>query len=209
MEEIWRDIPGYEGKYQVSNTGEVKSLNYRGSGKTKLLKQHCDSKGYKHVSLYKNGKKKVYSVHRLVAMTFIPNPNNLPIINHKDENPSNNNVNNLEGCTYEYNLNYGTRNERASESMCGENNPFYGKHFSEEHKKKMSEAKKGKDNPKAKSILMYDREGNFIKRFDCIADTNEYFGKDRSSSSINKCLSGRTKTAYGYVFRYAEKKIKK
>ena len=192
----WKDIPGYEGKYQVSNTGEVKSLNYRGSGKTKLLRQSTDKNGYKRVGLFKNGKEKKYRVHRLVAIVFLPNPNDLSQVNHKDENPSNNNVNNLEWCTIAYNNTYGTRNERASESK-------RGKHRSEETKKKISESIKGGNNPNAKSILMYDKEGNFIKRFDCVADANEYFGKARNFGSISDCLTGKQKTAYGYVFKYA------
>lgn len=153
------------------------------------------------MSLFKNGKGKTHKVHRLVAMIFIPNPNNLPIVNHIDEDKTNNNVNNLEWCTHKYNMNYGTRNERISEN-------HKGKRHSEESKKKMSESRKGKykgkDNPNAKSILMYDKEGNFIKRFDCISDANEYFGKDRGCTSISDCLAGRRKTAYGYIFRYAE-----
>lgn len=190
MEEIWKEIEGYEGKYQVSNTGEVKSLNYRGGGKTKLLKQIPDKDGYKTIQLCKNGKIKSYKVHRLVAIAFIPNPDNLPIVNHKDEDPSNNNVNNLEWCTQKYNVNYGTGIKRNSENHKGEKHPFYGK--------------KGKDAPGSKPILMYDKEGNFIRKFDCISDANEYFGKDRKSSNIYMCLSGKNKIAYGYVFRYAE-----
>lgn len=184
----------------MSNTGEVKSLNYGRSSEPKLLKQANDN-GYKRVSLFKNGKGKNHWVHRLVAIAFIPNPNNYKEINHKDENPSNNNVKNLEWCTHEYNMNYGTRNKRASESK-------KGKSFSEEHRKKLSESHKGKykgkDSSSAKPILMYDREGNFIRRFDCISDANEYFGKDRGCSSITCCLRGKNKTAYGYIFRYAE-----
>lgn len=226
MEEIWKDIINYEGKYEVSNLGRVRSLSYNGTGEIKLLKQGTDKKGYKRVGLCKNGKTKHYYVHRLVAITFIPNPDDLSIVNHKDENPANNNVNNLEWCTSEYNNNYGTRNERASEShkgkhhseetkkkisksLRGENSPFYGKHLSKEHKKKMSESHKGKykgkDSPNAKPILMYDREGNFIRRFDSTADANEYFGKDRYCSSIACCLTGRIKTAYGFIFKYENK----
>ena len=208
MIEIWKDIEGYEGLYQVSNLGRVRSLNYRRSGISKLLKQSTDEKGYKQVGLCKNGKQKNYHVHRLVAIAFISNPNNLPIINHKDENPSDNNANNLEWCTYEYNLNYGTVKERISESLKGEKHPFYGKHHSEESKKKISEKMKGKckgkDNPASKPILMYDREGNFIRRFECIADANEYFGKDRYCSSIYECLKGRRKTTYGFIFKYED-----
>lgn len=201
MIEIWRDIPGYEGKYQVSNTGEIRSLKF---GKIKILKQYTDKCGYNFLILSENGKRKNYFVHRSVAMTFIPNPNNLPQVNHKDENKANNCVDNLEWCSRKYNMNYGTRNERASKRMCGENNPNYGKTFSEETKKKMSETRKGKDNPNAKPILMYDREGNFIKRFECARDTNEYFGKKNADSNVSMCLTGRYKTAYGYVFVYAE-----
>ena len=105
--QIWKDIPGYEGKYQVSNTGKVRSLNYRGTGKTKILKpstHHRD--GYKRVVLYKNDKQYYYLVHRLVAQAFIPNPNNYPVVNHKDENPANNAVWNLEWCTMDYNIDY-------------------------------------------------------------------------------------------------------
>lgn len=210
MDEMWKDIEGYEGLYQVSNTGQVKSLNYNQTGEIKLLKQYTNKKGYKRTSLSKNGKVKNHWMHRLVAIAFIPNPNNYKEINHKDENPSNNNVKNLEWCTHEYNMNYGTRNERASKSMRGENNPNYGKHLSEEHKKKLSESHKdkykGKDSPVSKPILMYDGEGNFIRRFDSTADANEYFGKDRNCSSISNCLKGRRKTAYGHIFRYAEEK---
>lgn len=241
MDEIWKDIEGYKGLYQVSNTGQVRSLNYLHTGEVKPLKQDTNKKGYKLVSLSKNGKKKKYLVHRLVAIAFIPNPNDLPIINHKDENPSNNNVNNLEWCTSEYNNNYGTRTKRASESKKGNSlseetkkkisESLKGKHhsektkkkisesnkgkiLSEEHKKKISEkirgknnpnyGKKGKDSPRSKPILMYDKEGNFIRRFDCIADANEYLRKDRTCSAIGECLKGRRKTAYGYVFKYAD-----
>ena len=115
MKEIWKDIPEYEGLYQVSNLGNVRSLNYNRTGEIKLLKQG-NVNGYKVVILYKDGKKKNYLVHRLVAIAFLPNPNNLPIINHKDENPSNNNVNNLEWCTQAYNTNYGEGIKRRVQS---------------------------------------------------------------------------------------------
>ena len=113
---IWKDIPGYEGLYQVSNTGKVRSLNYRGTGQTKILKQNITRYGYKTLALCKNGKDKRYFVHRLVAEAFIPNPNNLPYVNHKDEDKTNNAVWNLEWCTHEYNMNYGTINERRSKT---------------------------------------------------------------------------------------------
>ena len=118
MNEEWRDIEGYEGLYQVSNLGRVKSLNYRGcKGNTSILKPRLTKKGYETINLCKDGKVKNVKIHRLVARTFIPNPNNYSQVNHKDENKTNNNVKNLEWCTNKYNLNYGTRNKRAAKTM--------------------------------------------------------------------------------------------
>ena len=112
MVEIWKDIVGYEGLYKVSNLGNVMSFWHK---KPKLIKQIKDKKGYLRVGLkLYNKPQKLIFVHRLVCQSFIPNPNNLPCVNHKDENPSNNNVNNLEWCSYQYNINYGTANERRA-----------------------------------------------------------------------------------------------
>ena len=108
MEE-WKDIIGYEGLYQVSNLGRV-----RRSGK--ILKGGYNNKGYHTINLCKKGISKSFFVHRLVAIAFIPNPNNLPIVNHKDENPKNNCIENLEWCTYKYNANYGTARERQAQT---------------------------------------------------------------------------------------------
>lgn len=117
MEEEWRDIKGYEGLYQVSNTGKVRSLNYRKTGREKLLKPQTDKNGYLFVGIRKNGKRKFKKIHRLVAEAFLDNPNNLPEVNHKDENPSNNCVFNIEYCDHKYNINYGTRNIRSKISQ--------------------------------------------------------------------------------------------
>ena len=103
MEEIWKDIEGYEGLYQVSNMGRVRSLR-----RNIILKIKIGSNGYERVVLSVNNIPKGYSIHRLVANTFIPNPDNYPIVNHKDENKTNNRVDNLEWCTQKYNVNYGT-----------------------------------------------------------------------------------------------------
>ena len=141
MKEEWRDIKGYEGRYQVSNLGRVKSLNYRHTNKEKILSNTTNTKDYLTVSLYKNGKIKTYYIHKLVAAHFIPNPDNYKEVNHKDENKSNNCVSNLEWCSREYNQNYGTKTQRASESNKGIsrnkgcNHPMYGKHHTEEAKK--------------------------------------------------------------------------
>lgn len=102
MEEIWKDIEGYEGLYQVSNMGRVKSVR-----KNIILRGGITS-GYKRVLLCTNNIPKGYYIHRLVANAFIPNPNNYPIVNHKDENKLNNCVDNLEWCTQKHNVNYGT-----------------------------------------------------------------------------------------------------
>lgn len=128
MIEIFEDIAGYEGLYQVSNWGTVKSLGNGNSNnsKEKILKPTKDKKGYLTVDLYKDGKRKIYKVHRLVAQTFIENPNNLPQVNHKDENKKNNAASNLEWCDAKYNINYGTRNEKISKQlMCLETGKIY------------------------------------------------------------------------------------
>lgn len=120
MVEIWKDVPGYEGIYIVSNFGEVKSLQRTRKGSygsisivyEKILNHKIDKDGYHIVTLSKEGKTKCIGVHRLVAQVFILNPLSLPQVNHKDEDPSNNRVDNLEWCDNKYNSNYGTRIER-------------------------------------------------------------------------------------------------
>lgn len=109
MNEIWIDVENYEGLYQISNLGRVKSLI-----KNKILKENYNE--YKQVYLYKNGKGKWHKVHRLVAIAFIENPYKLDFVNHIDENKYNNCVDNLEWCTKKYNCNYGKRNEKMSKS---------------------------------------------------------------------------------------------
>ena len=103
-------IKDYEGLYIITENGNI--FSYKSN---KFLKHTLNKGGYHMVDLYNNGKRKRFLIHRLVAEAFIPNPNNLPCVNHKDENKSNNNVNNLEWCSYEYNNNYGTRVKRSAE----------------------------------------------------------------------------------------------
>lgn len=117
MNEIWKPVVWYEGLYEVSNLGRVKSLNYRHTGNPGLLKIWKDRKGYGRVLLCKDGVITQFQVHRLVAEAFIPNPENLSVVNHKDENPLNNCVDNLEWCTYRYNNNYGSRNKKISNGV--------------------------------------------------------------------------------------------
>lgn len=117
MLEIWKDIKDYEGLYQVSNLGRVKSLANRSNHKKELILKQHKYKGYYKVNLCKNGKRKLCSVHRLVAEAFIQNPENLPCVNHKDENKLNNCIENLEWCTHGYNNSYGTRLERVFKKL--------------------------------------------------------------------------------------------
>ena len=130
---LWKDIDGYEGLYLVSTEGDILSLprdveTRNASGKitvhrkAKLLKPHLrGNKGlfYPAVTLTKNGEPISYSIHRLVAMAFIPNPNNLPEVNHKDENPLNCNVDNLEWCDHQYNIEY-SKNKAIEQYFGGE-----------------------------------------------------------------------------------------
>ena len=114
--EEWKDIEGYEGLYQVSNLGRVKSLNYLHTGKEQILKNRLQNNNYLFVYLCKNSIKKNCSVHRLVAKAFLENPNNYPCVNHIDEDKTNNNINNLEWCTHKHNINHGTHNQRSVEN---------------------------------------------------------------------------------------------
>ena len=135
--EEWRDVKGYEGKYQVSNKGNVRTFQRDRS----MLMKLKDWFGYKVVMLWNNKVRKDAKVHRLVAEAFIPNPDNLPIINHKDENPSNNCVENLEWCTYKYNNNYGSAIQ-----------------------------KRIKSNPRVKPVVMLNANGEFEMEFESSAE---------------------------------------
>ena len=121
MIEEWRPVVGYEGLYEVSNTGQIRSFDryvkYSNGRihlhKGKVLSPIKDKDGYLQVNLCYNGKIHQIKVHRIVAQAFIPNPNNLPQVNHKDEDKTNNSVDNLEWCTVKYNNNYGSRKDKA------------------------------------------------------------------------------------------------
>lgn len=170
--EVFLSVPGYEGLYEVSNLGNIKSLR---SGK--LLKQASDNVGYKLVCLTKDGKSKGYGVHRLVALAFLPNPENLPEVNHKDETHDNNCVENLEWCTKSYNRNYGTYRERMSKSI------------------------KALGTRNNKSISAYDKTTKkFIKSYDSIQDAEKEL--KLSKGTISKALTGKTKTSAGFVWKY-------
>ena len=113
-EEIWCPVKNYESLYEVSDQGRVKSIGY---GKERILSPGKLQNGYLRVNLCKNGERKNLLVHRLVAQAFIPNPDNLPEVNHKDEDKDNNSVQNLEWCDRKYNNDYGTRTQRVSEKL--------------------------------------------------------------------------------------------
>lgn len=179
--EIWKNIPGYE-NYRVSSIGRVRS-DYIISGRWNklvrrkypmILRQDISHDGYLRVSLSKNGKPKHFMVHRLVAMAFIPNPDNLPEINHKDENTQNNVVSNLEWCTRKHNANYGTLPQRESE--WGLNHP-------------------------AKSIPVQQLyEGEVIAEFPSINEAVRQTGI--SEKGIGRCCMGKQETSGGFKWRY-------
>lgn len=125
MEEVWKPIIGYEGIYEVSNMCRVRTLDHYVNNRWRngpkhihatIKRQSYHKDGRPFVVLSKNGVNKKFPVYRLMAMAFIPNPNNLPEINHKDENPANNSLDNLEWCDRNYNINYGTRTKKSTES---------------------------------------------------------------------------------------------
>lgn len=112
--EVWKDVIGYEGYYQVSNLGRIRSLMHRGSKRKKpyIMHPHVQKNGYAYACLSKDKIPRVVRFHRIVASAFIPNPNKFPYINHIDENKTNNRADNLEWCTAKYNSNYGNIRER-------------------------------------------------------------------------------------------------
>lgn len=158
-----RPIKGYEGKYYITRDGQVWSTY-----SNKFLTLIVGPKGYLRVNLYNHNIAKVYRINRLVAEAFIPNPNNLPQVNHKDENKQNNNVENLEWCTPKYNNNYGTHNARVKENLIK-------KH--------------------AHAVIMYDDSFEIIKEFCSVSEAARFLGKAKSNI-FTACKKG-TK-AYGY-----------
>lgn len=151
IEEVWKDIPNYEGLYQISNLGRVKSLPRKWSPKETILKAEGKSEEYLHVSLWKNRVSYHLYIHKCVAQLFVPNPNNYTYINHKDENKRNNTYSNLEWCTFEYNMNYGTRNERIGSKLTNR-----------------------KD--KSKPVLQKDLNGNIISEYKSLSEAHRVTG---------------------------------
>lgn len=174
--EIWKSIEGYEGLYEVSDLGNIKSLERlcksRGKRfrptKEMIKKQVPNKQGYMLISLSKNSKCKNFSVHRLVAKAFIPNPNNFPQVNHKDEIKSNNAVENLEWCDGKYNSNYGTARIRQIE-------------------------------PRLIPIIQLDKNNNVIKEWKSCSETKKFGFEPRH---VNACCKKIQKTHIGYKWEY-------
>lgn len=182
--EIWEPVRDYEGLYEVSNLGRVKSLskfhctskNHSSLGywsKEKILKSIVGVQDYLYVNLYKNKKNNFKRIHILVAQAFIKNPNKFPMVNHKDENVMNNVVSNLEWCDNKYNLNYGTAQERKAQ-----------KHN--------------------KPILQFDLNGNFIKEYESITQASKEL--NIKLDYISACCLGRRRKTKGYVFKFKNDK---
>lgn len=174
--EEWKDIKGYEGYYQVSNLGNVKSLDRLIDNKKNtyirqgnMIKQFYDNRGYMQVTICKNGLRKTYKTHRLVAEAFIENPYNLPEVNHKDENSLNNTYNNLEWCTAKYNCNYGSHNVRCAKS-------------------------------RYKKIYQYDLQDNLIREWNSVKETQTIGGF--TASQVSNCCRGKIKTHKGYKWKF-------
>lgn len=190
--EIWRDIEGYEGLYMVSSYGRVKSLERIDSLGREIKEIILDGSknpcGYLIVGLSKNGKEKAFGIHRLVGLHFIPIPErlkNIPIekleVGHLKKLPDGtedktaNEVWNLAWMSKSENLNYGTRNERASKKLINHPN-------------------------KSKVILQYDLDGNFIKEFPSTKEIERQIGF--AHNNISKCCNGKYKQAYGYKWQF-------
>lgn len=198
--EIWKDIEGYEGLYQVSNLGRVKALPRlrRAGNNSYIQKEHFmtqlnNTTGYKYVRLNIGNDKRMFFVHRLVANAFIPNPSSLPEVNHKNENKVDNNANNLEWCTHAYNQIYGTRIERAQKTK---------KRLGSERKALM---KKNLNNSYGaeKPVLCLLKDGTFIKRFQSLSVAAQTIGD--CTSHIAACCKGRRKSVRGYKFEYEQR----
>ena len=169
--EIWKDIRGYESLYQVSDQGHIKRL-YKTKGE-RLLVPVIDKDGYCKVTLSKGGTTQNRRIHRLVAEAFIENPNNLPVINHKDERKQNNTADNLEWCSVQYNTCYGSAMDRKKEKL-------------------------------GKTILQFTLSGEFVRSWQSAVEIKNELGF--ATRNIRSCCLNyqHRKSAYGYVWRYAE-----
>jgi hypothetical protein len=175
LEEEWRDIKGYEGRYQVSNLGEIKSLKYAQMDLQRILKPHITARGYYSICLCNNGTSEVTTVHRVVAKTFIDNPLNLPQVNHKDGNKLNNRVDNLEWVTARQNTEHAWKNELK---------------------------KGGKYLYNTQSVYQFDLNMNFIRKYDTQSEAEEITGIKQGD--ISKCCNKKRNKAGGFIWLFAD-----
>lgn len=176
--EEWRPVIGYEEYYMISNLGRVKALSrqwHYGQRDEKILRQQKVS-GYLYVQTAKNGIRKLRRVHSLVALSFIPNANNLKYINHINEDKYDNRVDNLEWCTAQYNNNHGTRNSRISQTQ-------------RHHRKD------------AKPVILMTLDGTPVKEYTSITDAGRD-GWDRKAISDICNKTGKSKTTKGYTWKF-------
>lgn len=201
MQEEWKDIVivqgnkkiDFTGKFQVSNLGRVRNIQ---TFHVRKLQKH--KSGYWYITLKYDKKPYTFKVHRLVATAFIPNPNNLPMVNHKDENKLNNRVDNLEWCDAKYNSNYGTGHQRQTESIRksvkrGKESPCYGIKRSEETRKKISDNHadmSGDKNPAARAVICLNTKQVFTTG----KEACEWCGL-KNSASISFACNGKKETA--------------
>lgn len=179
---MWKSVKGYEGLYEVSDLGRIKSLernDARGHKIKERIMKHKYCKGYATINLCKGGVKKTFRINQLVAIAFIPNPFKLPKVNHKDEKKLNNKAFNLEWCTQKYNNNYGTKIERQKK------NTDY---------KALAEKLKTKN---TKRVYQYSLELKLVQDWPSIRECCRH-GYDRGA--LNRCFCRKVNTHKGYIF---------
>lgn len=179
--ELWKDIPNFEGLYQASSLGNIRSI-YRYK---KVLKQTKSKNGYLKVMLCANKKRKLISVHRLIAMTFLENFDINLQANHKNGIKTDNKVENLEMVTPSENIRHSFKNG-LQKAKYGENHPLYRKY--------------GKDNKTSKKVNQYDMQGNFIKTWDSIKDVEREL--NINNSNISSCCNGKKGSAGGFKWKH-------